>query len=493
MDTPVVLTSQRSSGLLLHPTSLPGRYGIGDLGPAARQFVDFLAASGQQYWQVLPLGPPDDVHSPYQGASSMAGNPLLLSLETLVAEGWLAPAALREAPTLPATFVDYAAVRQWKGALLRHMATACVQALAGTERVAFEEFAAAQAGWLEGFATFMALKEANQGLPWPQWTRKTKPDATLAAAHTFLQWQFFRQWQGLRQYCQARGIALIGDAPIYVAHDSADVWGNPEGFALDDTGQASMVAGVPPDYFSATGQRWGNPLYAWEAMAETGYRWWIARVRTLLQLVDVVRLDHFRGFERYYAIPASCPDATQGEWCNGPGDALFAALKQALGHLPFIAEDLGYITPEVVALRERWALPGMRIVQFAFGSEAPDHPHKPHNYVRDCVVYTGTHDNDTVLGWFAALSAVERGRVQRYLPSDGQAMHWDMIRVALASVASLAIVPVQDVLGLGTTARMNLPGTSRRNWRWRLQAHQLHGHLGERLRDLTVTYGRQRV
>lgn len=491
MDTHALLTSHRTSGLLLHPTSLPGPYGIGDLGPAAYQFVDFLAASGQQYWQVLPLGPPDDVYSPYQGASSLAGNPLLLSLETLAAEGCLSPAALDEAPTFPATGVDYATVAPWKGALLSRMASQCVQALSGTERLAFEAFCAAQEGWLDDFATFMALKAANQGAPWPQWASRQNPDTMAVAAQKFLQFQFFRQWQSLRHYCHERGIRLLGDMPIYVAHDSADVWGHPELFALDETGEVTAVAGVPPDYFSQTGQRWGNPLYRWEVMADTGYQWWVARVRAVLELVDVVRLDHFRGFERYYAIPATAADATQGAWLPGPGDALFGALQQALGALPFIAEDLGYITPEVVALRERWALPGMRVLQFAFGSDAADDPHKPHNYVRDCVVYTGTHDNDTALGWFASLTLAERRRVRRYLPSTGEAVHWDMIRAAFASVAAMAIVPLQDVLGLGATARMNVPGTKQQNWRWRFQPKQLHTNVSDSLRDLTYTYGRQ--
>jgi 4-alpha-glucanotransferase len=483
-------TGQRTSGLLFHPTSLPGRYGIGDLGASAYQFVDFLVASGQQYWQVLPLGPPDEVYSPYQGASSMAGNTLLLSLDTLVTEGWLAPAALHDAPVFPDACVDYEAVIPWKGALLRQTAAQCVQALSGTDRLTFEAFCAEQHAWLEIFAKFMTLKEANAGLPWTQWTHRTDPDPEAVAAYKFLQWQFFRQWQALKQYCHDYSIRLIGDLPIYVAHDSADVWGDPALFALDDTGQPTEVAGVPPDYFSATGQRWGNPVYRWDVMADTGYAWWIARLRAILELVDIVRLDHFRGFESYYAIPAEAPTAVQGTWCQGPGDCLFAALRQALGSLPFIAEDLGLITPEVVDLRERWGLPGMRVLQSAFGSDAPDDPHKPHNYVKNCVVYTGTHDNDTALGWFSTLTPEERQRAILYLHSNGRAVHWDMIRVVLASVADTVIMPLQDVLGLGTTTRMNLPGTNQKNWRWRLQPRQLHARFSERLRTLTHTYGR---
>ena len=483
-------TGQRTSGLLLHLTSLPGRYGIGDLGASARQFVDFLVASGQQYWQVLPLGPPDEVCSPYQGASSMAGNTLLLSLDTLVTEGWLAPEALHNAPVFPDASVDHEVVIPWKGALLRQTAARCVQAFSGTDRLTFEAFCTEQHAWLEAFARFMALKEANADLPWTQWTHCTDPDPVAVAAYKFLQWQFFRQWQALKQYCHDRGIRLIGDLPIYVAHDSADVWGHPVLFALDDTGQPTEVAGVPPDYFSTTGQRWGNPVYRWDVMADTGYAWWIARLRAILELVDIVRLDHFRGFESYYVIPADAPTAIQGTWRKGPGDRLFAALRQALGGLPFIAEDLGVITPEVVDLRERWGLPGMRVLQFAFGSDAPDDPHKPHNYLKHCVVYTGTHDNDTARGWFSTLTPEERRRALRYLHSTGRAVHWDMIRVVLASVADTVIVPLQDVLGLGTTARMNLPGTSAQNWRWRLQPRQLHARLSERLRTLTHTYGR---
>jgi len=483
-------TGQRTSGLLFHPTSLPGRYGIGDLGASAQQFVDFLVASGQQYWQVLPLGPPDEVYSPYKGASSMAGNTLLLSLDTLVTEGWLAPEALHDAPVFPDASVDYEAVIPWKGALLRQTAARCAPALSGTDRLTFETFCAEQHAWLEAFARFMALKEANAELPWTQWTHRTDPDPVAVAAYKFLQWQFFRQWQALKQYCHDRGIRLIGDLPIYVAHDSADVWGHPALFALDDTGQPMEVAGVPPDYFSTTGQRWGNPVYRWDVMADTGYAWWIARLRAILELVDIVRLDHFRGFESYYVIPADAPTAVQGTWRQGPGDRLFAALRQALGSLPFIAEDLGVITPEVVGLRERWGLPGMRVLQFAFGSDAPDDPHKPHNYMQHCVVYTGTHDNDTALGWFRTLGPEERRRALQYLHSMGRAVHWDMIRVVLASVADTVIVPLQDVLGLGTTERMNLPGTSAQNWRWRLQPQQLHARLSERLCALTHTYGR---
>jgi 4-alpha-glucanotransferase len=483
-------TGQRTSGLLCHPTSLPGRYGIGDLGASAYQFVDFLVASGQQDWQVLPLGPPDDVYSPYQGASSMAGNTLLLSLDTLVREGWLAPAALHDAPVFPDASVDYATVIPWKGALLRQTAIQCVQALSGADRLTFGVFCAEQDAWLEDFARFMTLKEANASLPWTQWTHRADPDPVAVAAYKFLQWQFFRQWQALKQYCNDHSIRLIGDLPIYVAHDSADVWGHPALFALDDTGQPAEVAGVPPDYFSATGQRWGNPVYRWDVMADTGYAWWIARLRTILKLVDIVRLDHFRGFESYYVIPAEASTAVHGTWRKGPGDTFFAAVRQALGSLPFIAEDLGLITPEVVDLRERWDLPGMRVLQFAFGSDAADDPHKPHNYVQNCVVYTGTHDNDTAQGWFSTLTPEERQRALRYLHSNGRAVHWDMIRVVLASVANTAIVPLQDVLGLGPTARMNQPGTNQRNWQWRVQPQQLHAHLSKRLRTLAHTYGR---
>jgi 4-alpha-glucanotransferase len=423
----------------------------------------------------------------------MAGNTLLLSLETLVTEGWLAPEALHDAPIFPDASVQYAAVIPWKGALLRQTAVRCVQALTGTERVAFEAFCAEKHAWLESFATFMALKEANADLPWTQWAYRSDPDPVAVAAYKFLQFQFFRQWQALKQYCHARGIRLIGDLPIYVAHDSADVWGHPDLFELDDTGQPTQVAGVPPDYFSTTGQRWGNPVYRWDIMADTDYAWWIARIQAILELVDIVRLDHFRGFESYYVIPAAAPTAMQGTWLKGPGDRLFAALRQTLAGLPFIAEDLGLITPEVVDLRERWGLSGMRVLQFAFGSDAPDNPHKPHNYVKHCVVYTGTHDNDTALGWFRQLGPEERQRALMYLPSNGRAVHWDMIRVALASVADAVIVPLQDVLGLGTAARMNLPGTNRQNWRWRIQPRQLQPRLSERLRTLTHIYGRHQA
>ncbi|MBM3223754.1 MAG: 4-alpha-glucanotransferase [Candidatus Tectomicrobia bacterium] len=486
----LAVTSQRASGLLLHPTSLPGRYGIGDLGEAAYQFVDFLGASGQQYWQVLPLGPPDDVYSPYQGASSMAGNIFLLSLTRLVEEGWLPASVLHDAPRFPEQAVDYATLLPWKGNLLRQMAQRCVPALTGTDRLAFEAFCAEKQPWLDAFATFIACKEAQAGRVWTAWPAAVVPEPSLVAAHKFLQWQFFRQWQALKQYCHAAGIRLIGDMPIYVAHDSADVWGHPALFALDEGGQPTGVAGVPPDYFSATGQRWGNPVYRWDVLADTGYQWWLDRIRAALELVDVLRLDHFRGFESYYVIPPTARTAVQGVWQDGPGDSLFVTLQQALGELPFIAEDLGLITPEVIALRERWGFPSMRVLQFGFDDETPENPHTPYNYTPHCVVYTGTHDNDTAVGWFSSLDTATRTRVLRYLPSDGQAVHWDMIRVALASVARTAIVPLQDVLGLDTSARMNLPGTRQHNWRWRLSPAQLDAHLSEPLRLLTHTYGR---
>ncbi len=490
----------RKSGVLLHPTSLPGRYGIGDLGKWAYRFADALGDSGQSLWQVLPLGPPGDGDSPYQCFSSLAGNPLLISLEDLAGAQLLSVADLEQAPRFPDSYADFGAVIPFKMKLLRKAARAFFRFGEGELQREFQRFCEEERWWLESYARFAALKEANGGVAWTDWKDRSDPNPRAVRERMFMQFEFFRQWRALKKHCNARGIALIGDIPIFVAHDSADVWGNPELFDLETSGRPHTVAGVPPDYFSTTGQLWGNPICRWDVMEQSGYRWWIDRVRLTLKLVDIIRIDHFRGFEKYYAIPGDARTAEHGRWMQGPGDRLFAALEKELGSLPFIAEDLGYITPEVHALRDRWGFPGMRVLQFAFGNTSREDPFKPHNFIRNCVVYTGTHDNDTTVGWFnmtggdgaagTAGDSNERLRALKYTNSDGKEVHWDFIRLASASVADTCLFPLQDVLGLGSEARMNRPGTTQGNWRWRFEEQQLLQEHLERLREISELYGR---
>ena len=502
----------RTSGILLHPTSLPGRFGIGELGPEAIRFADFLAAAGQRLWQVLPLGPTGYGDLPYQCFSAFAGNPLLVSLDVLEAEGLLMPADLADTPAFPEPQVDYGDVIDFKRSALARACARFRGAAGPPEREAFAAFCRDHAAWLDDFALFMAVKAAHGGVAWTDWDREIaarRPEALAKwkgekadeiEATKLTQYHFFRQWAELRRYCHARHVKIMGDVPIFVAHDSADVWAHPELFQLDEAGRPTVVAGVPPDYFSATGQLWGNPLYRWDEMARTGYAWWIDRFRSALSLVDTVRLDHFRGFEAYWEIPASAPTAATGQWVKGPGAALFEALHAALGALPIVAENLGVITPEVEALRERFGFPGMAILQFAFGGDPQGSTFIPHNYSHDRVVYTGTHDNDTVVGWWTSgvgdstrtMEEVEAERAfaRRYMHSDGQEIHWDFIRTLLGSVAELAIVPLQDVLGLGSEARMNVPARPGGNWRWRFAASALTPEIRGRLREMTETYGR---
>jgi 4-alpha-glucanotransferase len=491
----------RKSGILLHPTSLPGKYGIGDMGESAYRFADFLAESGQKIWQVLPLGPSGYGDSPYQSTSSMAGNPLLISLDLLVDENLLTPADLGDVPPFPASHVDFGTVIPYKSSILKRAAANFFARGSDALLDEFQTFCTQMGSWLEKFAAFSALKAANNGISWTNWMKRSNPDLIDCRDQKFMQFEFFRQWKALKNYCRDRGIEILGDMPIFVAHDSADVWGNPELFDLDEQGNPKTIAGVPPDYFSKTGQCWGNPLYRWEAMAQSGYQWWVERARVALMLVDLVRLDHFRGFERYYEIPGESTTAVQGRWVEGPGDQLFEALEKDLGKLPFIAEDLGYITPEVHALRERWDFPGMRVLQFAFGDDSPSHPFKPFNFVRNTVVYTGTHDNDTTVGWFHNTDLgnvimsqeqirIERENALKYIHSDGREIHWDFIRLAVASVADTAIFPLQDALGLGSEARMNRPGTTENNWRWRFEKKQLSTALAQKLKELSRVYGR---
>jgi 4-alpha-glucanotransferase len=504
----------RQGGLLLHPTSLPGGHGVGDLGPEAERFVDFLAGAGQTLWQVLPLGPPGYGESPYQSFSAFAGNPLLVSLELLAEEGWLAAADLDGAPASPEAEVDFTAARAFKAPRLASAAASFAERARGAERQAYDAFRERSAQWLDDFALYAALKDAHGGVAWTEWDEDAAARRPAALEHwgrrlqaevearRVEQFFFFQQWESLRAHAHGQGVQLFGDIPIFVAHDSADVWAHPELFHLDERGRPAVVAGVPPDYFSATGQLWGNPLYRWDALARTGYDWWIRRFRAALELVDLVRLDHFRGFEASWEVPAGETTAVRGRWVKGPGAVFFQALQQALGDpLPIVAENLGVITPEVEALRRRFGFPGMAVLQFAFGSDSQANDFLPHNHTRDLVVYTGTHDNDTIVGWWSSAGAgdstrsegeveAERDFCRRYFASHGREIHWDFVRAAQASVAQRAVVPVQDLLGLGNGARMNLPGRAAGNWRWRLAPGQLGAEPARRLRDLTRLYGR---
>jgi len=480
---------------LLHPTSLPGEWGIGDLGKWAYRFADFLKESGQRFWQILPLGPTGGFdNSPYQSYSSMAGNPLLINIPALIEQGWLSLDDLQTIPQFPPALVDFNAVIPVKMRMIKKAAAAFFKRESDPLKQEFQDFCFQMKSWLEPFAMFAALKEANSGVAWTEWRRKTNARGQDVLDQQFMQFVFFRQWKALKKYCNDLNIEIIGDIPIFISHDSSDVWAHPELFDLDERGFPRTIAGVPPDYFSETGQCWGNPLYRWDIMERTGYHWWIERVKSMFNIVDIIRLDHFRGFEKFWEIPAGSQTAVNGHWVAGPGDRIFEALEKALGKLPFIAEDLGYITPEVHQLRDRWGFPGMRVLQFAFGDESVDNPHKPFNYIRNCVAYTGTHDNDTSPGWFASPPGSkiypEKESALRYMGSDGIDAVWDFIRLVLSSVADRAILPMQDVLGLGTEARMNVPSTTGNNWRWRMTEDQVKPELAGKLRDLTRMYGR---
>jgi 4-alpha-glucanotransferase len=513
---------RRSSGVLLHPTSLPGGFGIGDLGPAASEFIDLLASGGQRIWQVLPLGPTGYGDSPYQCFSAFAGNTLLVSPDLLVDDGLLTASEAGDRDRSASSSVDFPAVIAHRQQLWPRVLDRFDAAGAGPMRDRFELFCGANASWLDDFALFMSVKEAQGQVAWTAWEPAIShrdPAAVSAWSarcvreirlHKLTQFLFFEQWQRVRDASHSRAIQIMGDLPIFVAHDSADVWGRQDLFRLDADGRPAVVAGVPPDYFSAAGQLWGNPHYRWDVLRRSKYAWWIERFRSLLALVDVIRIDHFRGFEASWAVPAGASSAIHGEWVKGPGAELFEAVRSALNlrHLPFVAENLGVITPEVEALRHGFELPGMAILQFAFGTDPQAPDFKPHNYVRNLVAYTGTHDNDTTMGWWtgavghstrsAADIVEERERATRYLALDGRPfdfaqgkeIHWAFIRALMASVANTAIVPVQDLLGLGSDARMNRPGTASENWRWRLEPGQLTHETMRRLGVMTSTYDR---
>jgi 4-alpha-glucanotransferase len=505
------LSFPRTSGVLLHPTSLEGRFGIGDLGDRAYRFVDFLAAAGQRVWQVLPLGPTGYGDSPYQSISAFAGNPLLVSPELLVKDELLGENDLIGVPDFPADRVDFGPVSEYKQALLAR-AHRNLSGVGSRLRGEFDEFCQRSATWLNDYALYRALKNEHGGASWLDWEaalNRRAPAALASAekrlrhrveAEKFCQWLFFRQWLALKSYANERRISIVGDAPIFVALDSADVWTHPESFKLDEHLKPVVVAGVPPDYFSATGQLWGNPIYDWEQMQRAGFKWWVDRLRATFELVDIVRVDHFRGFCACWEIPAGDTTAERGHWVPAPGRELLATLKDSFAGLPIIAEDLGVITPDVEELRDEFGLPGMRILQFAFSSDARNH-HLPHNYVSNCVAYTGTHDNDTTVGWFRSRAGTgstrskleikrERDFCLKYLNSSDGEVHWDFIRAVMASVADTAVVPLQDLLGLDSSARMNLPATVRGNWTWRAPASSLTEKLAGRLRELTELYGR---
>ena len=490
----------RAAGILLHPTSLPGRFGIGDLGPEADRFLDWARDAGQCWWQVLPLGPPGGGHSaPYSCFSAFAGNPLLISPELLVRRGLLAASDLQDAPSLPAERVDFATVVPWKEGLLRRSWEIFQRRAPAADRRALEDFAdAPENAWLDDWTLFMALRRRHRDGPWWDWTAAAKQREPAAldrvrrtegeeiAYQRYLQWLFFDQWQRVRDQARERGIRILGDLPIYVAWDSAEVWANPHLFDLDDQGRPRAVAGVPPDAFSDTGQLWGNPLYRWDRMKERGYAWWTARLANNLRTCDRLRLDHFRAFAGYWSVPAADETAENGTWEAGPGLALFDAWREAFGDLPLVAEDLGVITPDVVKLRRDAGLPGIKVLQFAFGDADSDH--LPHNFERRSVVYTGTHDNNTTRGWFRSLDRETRRRVRRY--AGRGKVHRAFIRLAYTSVAELAIVPAQDVLGLGAEARMNTPAVAAGNWRWRLNPGALDDKAAIRLRSLAAVSGR---
>lgn len=485
------MNSRKISGILLHPTSLPTQWGIGDFGPSAHAFVDWLAAARQHLWQILPLGPTGLGDSPYGALSAFAGNPLLISPEILQQDRLV---ELRGSRSGPASPVEYGDVIRWKNELLDH---AWERALArGLWKGELETFAADQASWLDDWALFAALREQWPDRAWTGWpegirnrgkvalTRARSELAERVDRHKFVQYVFDRQWQSLRQHAASRNITIMGDLPIYVAGDGADVWSNPDKFLLDEDREPTHVAGVPPDYFSPTGQRWGNPLYDWDALEADGYRWWIARMRANLRLADLVRLDHFRGFAGYWAVPSDEETAVHGEWRTGPGESLFTAIRRELGELPIVAEDLGTITPDVEALREAIAVPGMKVLQFAFGED--DSPHMLHNHTRDTVAYTGTHDNDTTVGWWRSAADHEKDRVRSIFgPLADREPHWALLRAAWSSVGNHAIAPIQDLFGLGSEARMNTPGAPEGNWRWRVRP--------ELLADAAVLAGLRRL
>src|SRR4030042_350400 len=501
---------RRASGIFLHISSLPSPFGIGDLGRGAYQFADFLSAAKQSFWQILPVSPTSEAggNSPYSSPSAFAGNHLLVSPESLVQECFLGQSGVQDPPLFPKARVDYGALTQYK----KNLFLVAYENFSGQRKrsFAFENFCGENSFWLEDYALFTALKKYFGGKVWSQWPRALRDRKTnkirplqeklseWIEMEKFLQFLFAQQWFSLKKYCNHKGIQIIGDMPIYVNYDSADVWANPEIFQLDAQKKPLGVAGIPPDYFSSTGQLWGNPIYRWDELQKTGYPWWVRRVGHNLKLFDIVRLDPFKGFVDYWEVPAGERIAVNGKWVKGPRESFFYALQKHFPSLPFIAEDLGVITPEVISLRDKFGFPGMKVLQFAFGAGANDY--RPHNYIRNCVVYTGTHDNNTTVGWFSSGNSdstrdqkeikEELKTALKYIGSDGREINWDMIRLAFASVAALAIIPLQDIIGLGVEGRMNVPGTPCGNWEWRLADNMITDRIKERLKELTLIYDR---
>jgi 4-alpha-glucanotransferase len=497
------MLKERASGILLHPTSLPGRYGIGTLGKAAYTFIDYLVQARQTYWQILPLGPTGFGDSPYQCFSAHAGNPNLIDLDLLMKEHLLDPDDLAPLPHFDEDAVDFDKVQQYKMPLLRKAWQSFTMNAGNLEKLQYRNFLKDQAKWINDYALFLAIKANRSQKPWYQWEDPLKlrdPEAlramqTLVHDETdfqkFLQYVFFRQWMAVKEYAHRHKIRIIGDIPLYIALDSADAWANPEIFEFDENRNPIRVGGVPPDYFSETGQLWGNPLYRWDVLKQTGYRWWVDRIRTNLSLYDIIRIDHFRGFAAYWAVPAGEKTAINGEWVPCDGKDFFEKMEAEFGELPIIAEDLGVITPDVEELRDGFKLPGMKILEFAFdSSEANDY--LPHNYTRNSIVYTGTHDNETVVGWFRNASPEDRKLVLDYLNTGENEIHWSFVRLAWAAVSYTAIVPLQDLLGLDNSARMNLPGTTVNNWKWRARHSHFTGEMADRLAHLTLLFGRSK-
>ena len=490
----------RASGILLHPSSLSSPYGIGDLGPAAYRWVDWLAGTGCKLWQVLPLGPTGYGNSPYQSFSAFAGNPYLISPEFLLLDNLLFPEDFIEHPAFDPMKVDFGSLIPWKLDLLQK-SYSHFSLSNGPIRGDYDNFCAEKASWLDEYALFMAIKEAQGGGAWDSWPediRLREPNAldgirnnleSSIARYSYFQFIFYRQWKALCDYAHSKELRIIGDIPIFVANDSADVWSNPELFLLDKTRRPTAVAGVPPDYFSPTGQLWGNPLYRWEEHKRTGYHWWVERLRASFKLFDILRIDHFRGFAGYWEVPANQKTAEIGRWAKGPGADFFTFLQSSfVEELPIIAEDLGEITPDVTALRDQFSLTGMKVLQFAFSG--PENPFLPHSYTQNCVVYTGTHDNDTTLGWFTNAKESERNFAQRYLGTDRASITWDMIRAAWQSGATFAIAPMQDFLNLGSEARFNFPSRPEGNWEWRITETALSEELQMRIKELNWLFQR---
>ena len=483
-----MLLTDRTSGILLHPTSLPGPHGAGDFGSDAFRFVDWLVSAGQSFWQMLPLGDIGPGNSPYMSSSAFAGNILLIDLAELVEQGWLEAEELKPNPEFRSDRIDFPLLYTFRIARLRRAAQSFFASPGKFNHIDYLEFCDLERNWLDDYALFMTLNSSQNGIPWSQWPaelskrnsqalrRMTESCSEEIGFWKFCQWCFSRQWSKLKQYANERGVRIIGDVPIFVAYQSADVWAHQELFELDENGRPTFVAGVPPDYFSETGQFWGNPLYRWDVHEKTGFAWWIARMQHALKLFDLVRIDHFRGFASYWEIPIDAPTAIHGRWVPGPGEKLFQAFKNNFGKLPIIAEDLGVITPDVVELREKFNLPGMRILQFAFG-EDENHYFLPHNYVPNSVAYTGTHDNDTSIGWWDTASPEVKSFALKYLGSDGRHIQWDMIKAVSGSKANTVIFPMQDVLELSGAHRMNFPGQHGDNWEWRFSWEQVRPEI----------------